>query len=386
MKPIHFIFLMILTAYISISAFEVVVVATLIYTIYKLIKKEVSLKGQLTIPLTVYTIPTITSNLIYNLPMIGRAVEESLFQFVYLIKDRFTLTLKDFEKINLFIIFVGVVSSIVAFGKLYFTGQLFPIWGGPFEVGTFFAVFAISSLGMYFQTGKKVYLVLFIYFSSFVFASARRSCMMGYIFTLGLFLFLYRKYMTRKITIMILSASAIISVVAVGYLYQKDYRFKAMVEAVSNPDDKQLDTALSSRWTLFWQGVEVIKRDIQEGNVVALMVGHGIFPGARLEPKSVNGTTYESVIFISEITSRGIIGLVGVLILMFSYYRFLIKIRNKIQQNHAAVLCMMMPLSVLFAGSIFSAFWDALMPLYIILFGLGERFYSSIVPSMCAKV
>lgn len=376
MKSIYLILLLILTAYLSISAFEVVVVGGLLYTIYKLIKKEISLKGTLTTPLIVYTAATIAGNLIYNLPMIGRAIEEGVFQFLYLLKDKFSLDLKDFEKINLFIITVGLVSSIVAIGKFYFTGQLSPIWGGPFEVGTFFAVFAISSLGMYFYTGRKVYLIFFVYFSAFVFLSTKRNSMVGYLFTLGLFIFLYRKLISKKVMITVLSTVLVVSVTTISYLYQKDYRFKAMVEVVSSPDDKQLDKALSSRWTLFWQGVEVIKRDIKDGNVVALLVGHGVFPGARLEPKSVNGTTYESVIFISELTSRGLIGLLGIMMLMFYYYSFLFKLKDKVEQKDAVVLSVMMPLSVLFAGSIFSVFWDALMPLYFLMFGLGERYFS----------
>lgn len=372
-----FFFLLILTAYMSISAFEVLVVILLIYGIYKVIKGELFLKGTLTVPITIYSIPTILGNLIYNISMIGRAIEESIFQFLYVLKGSFDFSLKDFEKINIFIIFVGLISSIVAIGKLYFLGELSPIWGGPFEVGTFFAVFAISSLSMYFYTGKRIYLVLFLYFSAFVFLSTKRNSMIGYIFTLGLFLYLYKNHINIKKLFLIGILTGLVSGLLIGYLYQKDIRFRAMLEVVENPEDKHLDTAFSLRWTLFWQGVEVIKRDFQEHNIVALFVGHGVFPGARLEPKSANGTTYESVIFISEMTSRGLIGLFGIIFMMFSYYRFLLSLRNKLLQKDVVVLSVMMPLSILFAGSIFSGFWDALMPLYFLMFGVGEKFIKS---------
>lgn len=370
---ILYIYFLVVSAFISISAFEACVVAGLIFLIYKILTKSLTLKGTLKYPLMIYTFPTILSNIFYSLHYIGRGIEESIFQFIYFLKDVHKFNIKDFERIANLFVFMGIVSSIVTIFKYVFLNDLAPIWGGLFEVGTFFGVFAIISLGLYLHSGKRVYLLIFIYFSFFVFFSGRRNSMIGYLITILIFLFVQRKFFNIK-TILKISIGLLITIsLTLAYLYKYDQRFQAMLGLIKDSSNQQLDTAFSLRWTLFWQGVTVIKNDIQNHNIIPILIGHGTFPGERLEPKSSNGSTYESIIFISETISRGIIGLFGILYILLNYYRFLFSVDLK--KEDIIVFTFSMPLSILFAGSIFSGFWDALMPLYFLLFGLTENYF-----------
>ncbi|MCX8060613.1 MAG: hypothetical protein N3C13_05385, partial [Aquificaceae bacterium] len=118
-------------------------------------------------------------------------------------------------------------------------------------------------------------------------------------------------------------------------------------------------------------GIEVVRRDFREGNWLPLLIGHGVNSGYYLEPKSPVGGVYESVLLISELIEKGFIGLLFVLWLYWVYLRFLLRFKIS-ERGDYLLLPLLLALGSHLAGAVFTFFWDALLPLYLIMFRLVE--------------
>jgi hypothetical protein len=75
------------------------------------------------------------------------------------------------------------------------------------------------------------------------------------------------------------------------------------------------------------KGVEVIKKDIENRNILPLLIGHGYAAGERLDPPSPLGRSYESIFLISELINIGLIGLIGIMFLMYRFFKFTITVK-----------------------------------------------------------
>jgi hypothetical protein len=120
-------------------------------------------------------------------------------------------------------------------------------------------------------------------------------------------------------------------------------------------------------------GIDIISKDFREGRWERLILGNGIRSGLYLpqkrSPKSWE--RYESIILVSEFIERGIVGLLAILsIYLIAFKKFLgLKLRKDIEVLY---LVGFLPLLIHLIGSLFTFFWDALLPLYLVLYKIGE--------------
>ncbi|MCX7760496.1 MAG: hypothetical protein N2Z81_04845 [Hydrogenothermaceae bacterium] len=377
-------YFLVISAFVSISVFEIFVGILLIITLYNLVKRKLSLNGTILKPLSLYSFSTLLTTSLYG--SVSKAVEQAIFPFIYLLKDKFEVDYEFFRRLNLLLIFIGLFLSPIALYKYFVLNDYGMLWGGPFEMGMWFSFFALASLSMsiyHFKNDsfkKYLYFVIFLFFVGFVLLSARRNSLIGFGATLAFMIFVYRYLLPKKIILFIVSGFLILSLGFGFYLVNKDSRFRTLYDIFSGKSqltDETANTIVSGRWQLFQEGVEVIKKDFKDGNYFNILFGHGVGCGNRLQPKAYNGSDYESTIFISEFIIRGVVGLVGILWMMLSYFTYLLRI-NFVLLEDILVAPSLFMLGCIFVGSLFSGFWDALLPLYLLLFGITESFYHKI--------
>ena len=116
--------------------------------------------------------------------------------------------------------------------------------------------------------------------------------------------------------------------------------------------------------------VRTLKEDIEEGNIINILFGHGIRAGNYILGGNASAPLQrlESVIFVSELVERGIIGLVGEIIIWFYVTMFFVRGRA----NDPLVLVFAVPLALHLFGSVFRPFWNVTLPLYLLLFRIAE--------------
>ncbi|MCX7738956.1 MAG: hypothetical protein N2Z80_06045 [Hydrogenothermaceae bacterium] len=386
-KEEYIIYGLIVSAFVSISVFESLTSILLLYTVYFSVKKSINIRGKLLGGLSLYSLPTLISTSLYG--SVGKAVEQSVFPFLYLLKDRVKLGLDSFKKVNLILIGIGWILAPVALYKYQFLGEYGMLWGGPFEIGMWFSLFSIASLSMFILSSKYKETVKMIFYGSsftvftiFALLSARRNSILGFFVTLVIMMFIYRRLIPKKILTVIFSVVLVSGLIFSLYLVKRDVRFEVLYKVARGEvslNDETANLIASGRWQLLNEGLEVIKKDIQNLNLFNLFVGHGVGCGNRLKPKSFNGSDYESTIFISEFIVRGIFGLLGIFLMMFSYYRFIFSLKFSLVEDLLLAPSLLM-LSCIFIGSIFSVFWDALLPLYLLMFGVSENYLKNRPP------
>ncbi len=374
------VYLLILSAVVSISVFEALIILSLLYHAYKSIRERNLKLGNLGLPLLLYAVPTVLSTTLYTFKDIGKAIERGVFPLIYIFWKGTGIKGELFYRANILMVLCGAFLVPVVFYRFYKEGVPSPLWGGPFEVGNLYALFSLSSLSLYLRTRRHIYILLFVLFIGMVFFSMRRSSMIGLVVSLLFALWLLRGMLSRKFILSVLGVVAICGGVATAVLVQKDYRFKALYEVITGKralDDATLQEVSTYRWGLFKQGLSVVKKDLKELNLVPILMGHGYEPGRRLEPKpTINGyegTQYESIFILTEYIERGLIGLLGIIWLVVSYYRSLIRHRLK----DLTSLSFLLALSIQLSGAVFTGFWDAMLPLFLVMYRLGYEYERS---------
>ncbi len=367
-----FVFLL-LSAFISISAFQILVALSLITLLVVSFRDKHRPAGILFSPLVLISIPTFLSTAIFNTNYL-KSVNQSIYSFLYLEKDYVCADNIQFRLINTILIAMGLVTIPVIAYKYIALKRNSPFWGGEFEIGHFYRLFTLAALSLFFYTKKKSYLVLGLLYSAVVFFSTKRSSVLGLIVAVGLLLFFGRRYIERRVLVAILACFLITSSIFVYVCVQKDPRFGTAYNLLSGKEkisDDTLNTITSLRWTLFQEGVRIISHDIEKGNVVNLLIGHGIKYYKKLGLKYTY-SAYESVFVISELIERGVIGLGGIIFFYWRYFSFVFRFRVQGREDFLLLSCLLFP-SAHFGGMIFTDFWDAIVPLYLLLFGMVEN-------------
>ncbi|MFN3814253.1 MAG: hypothetical protein ACK4SM_06495 [Aquificaceae bacterium] len=364
--------LLTLLAFFSITLFETALILVLLYYAFLCIKREEIPKGILMPPLLLYAIPTFLSTLFFAPNLIDKGIERSLFLLLYLAGSRVEANENYLHRLNLLLILIGIALIPIVLYRFSTMGEPAPFWGGWFEVGTFYSLFSLSSLSLFLKTRRLKYLMLFFLFISLVFFSGRRSVMLSLGITLVLFFFLIRRFIKIRHMVILWLSFMLIGMTFSYFFMQKDVRFQALYKVFVGDkglNQETLNTISSVRWNNLKAGIEVIRRDVQQRDLLPLLIGHGINPGERLSVKPAIGSTYESFFFISELIERGLLGIVGILWSFFAYYSFLFRFRVR---EFLFLPFLLMP-SVMFIGSIFTVFWDALLPLYLLYFRMVEK-------------
>jgi len=365
------VYILLISAFVSITLFEALIILYLLYYAYILLKGR-RLGGMLIKPLLLHSASVLVSTILYVPQASGKAIERGLFLLLYGLGGYVERRRELLLNVNRLLIAAGSLLIPVVLYRFYKTGQPAPLWGGWFEVGVLYSIFSLAAVAMFLEFRRFRYFVLFMIFTAFVFLSMRRSGMMGYGLTLLLLLWLLRDRVSRKV---LLGVALVLIAGGVGssfILSKKDVRFKTVFEVITGEreiNDETLNIISSTRWDIAKAGIEVIKRDLREGNYLPLLIGHGIDSGYYLEPRSPVGGSYESVFLLSEFIEKGALGLLGVLWVMVAYYAYVLRVGL---QDFLEIPLLLAP-SVLFIGSVFTFFWDALLPLYLFLFRILEK-------------
>jgi hypothetical protein len=372
----NFLPLLVAAAFISISLYEILSALFLLSFFYVSIRERRKPRGMLLTPLILYSVPTFASTAIYNPTHLVRAAGQAIFPLLYVGKDHVAAGERFFLAINRLLALTGVLLIPVIAYRFLMLKEIAPLWGGPFEIGLFYTFFALSALSLFFFSRKKRYLLLFIVFAILIFFSTKRAPVIGFFFALILLSFINRRSIDRKIFFFVAASLLVISVAAFSILVHEDVRFHTFYNVVigrERVNDATLDRITSIRWTLFQRGVQVISNDLREGRVINLLIGHGLRPGQNLEPKAPPGyTSYESIFVISEFIERGMVGLLGILVLCVRYFVFVGRFAVSQKEDYLRLPFLLQPAALL-TGMIFTGFWDALLPLYLLLFGLVEN-------------
>lgn len=385
-KKENILIVLLASAYISISLFEIFIILFLIWELYLVSKREIKPNGVLTVPLFTIMVPSIASTLIYGkLKDLSGVLNQNFFFISYFMKDIFNPTAQLFKKLNTAVIIFCIIEAVVTFYNYFILKLTEPklIWGGPFEVGIIFALGSISAFVMFLiEKDKKIkviYFALFIIFTGFVFLTGKRNPILGIIF---IYLITFVKLLrlaniNRKFIMAVLSGVLILFVAGNIYAFYKFPKYQIMFRIITfdkTLTQEELNQFSSARWEIGKKGMEVIEKDIKNRDFLPLLIGHGYNSGYYLDPPSPVGRTYESIFLISELIQKGLIGLFGILLFMYLYFKFILTIKIINLQNFIAWPFAVFPTYFLIGG-IFSGMWDAILPLYILLFGLSERFY-----------
>ncbi|GAB6073256.1 O-antigen ligase family protein [Venenivibrio stagnispumantis] len=384
-KKENILIILLASAYISISLFEIFIILFLIWELYLVAKKEIKPRGVLTVPLFTIMVPSIASTLIYGkLKDLSGVLNQNFFFISYFMKDIFNPTTELFKKLNTLVIIFCSIEAVVTFYNYFVLKVEKPIWGGVFEVGIIFALGSISAFIMFLiekdKKFKVIYFALFIIFTGFVFLTGKRNPILGiiFIYLITLVKLLRLANINRKFIIAVLSSVLILFVAGNIYAFYKFPKYQIMFRIITfdkTLTQEELNEFSSARWEIGKKGIEVIEKDIKNRDFLPLLIGHGYNSGYYLEPPSPVGRTYESIFLISELIQKGLIGLFGILLFMYLYFKFILTIKINDLQNFIAWSFAVFPTYFLIGG-IFSGMWDAILPLYILLFGLSERFYS----------
>jgi hypothetical protein len=371
----YILILLTFSAFISISVFQALIVLALCLTLYSLFAESKRPSGILLFPFSLYAVPTFLSTALFNPSYLVKSLDQALFSFLYCFKEYIDPNNNVLLKINRMLVWVGIILIPVIAYRFIVQHRISVLSGGPFEMGLFFTLFSLASLSLYFFSRKILYLFLFPIFSSIVFFSTKRAPVIGFAVALILFILMVRRFMSRGFVFVIAAGFILASVIAVTILIQKDMRFQALSRVLTGEagiDDEYADKIVSFRWGNFKAGITIVKNDLANRNITHILLGHGIHPGMQLNPQPVFGTNYESLSIISEFIERGLVGLAGMLFVYLRYATFLFRFRVTRTEDFLKLPLLLVP-SAHMAGTIFTFFWDARLPLYYLFFGLIEK-------------
>jgi hypothetical protein len=371
----YILILLTFSAFISISVFQALIVLALCLTLYSLFAESKRPSGILLFPFSLYAVPTFLSTALFNPSYLVKSLDQALFSFLYCFKEYINPNNNVLLKINRMLVWVGIILIPVIAYRFIVQHRISVLSGGPFEMGLFFTLFSLASLSLYFFSRKILYLFLFPIFSSIVFFSTKRAPVIGFAVALILFILMVRRFMSRGFVFVIAAGFILASVIAVTILIQKDMRFQALSRVLTGEagiDDEYADKIVSFRWGNFKAGITIVKNDLANRNITHILLGHGIHPGMQLNPQPVFGTNYESLSIISEFIERGLVGLAGMLFVYLRYATFLFRFRVTRTEDFLKLPLLLVP-SAHMAGTIFTFFWDARLPLYYLFFGLIEK-------------
>ena len=372
-----YILLLVLSLFISITLLEGLLILGLIALILSFFKEKKIYGGKLFVPILLFALPTLLSTFLFHFRKFIKAVEEGVFQLVYFTKiekkdaDFLTKTIPYLFLIGFFLLLPFEIYSLLKYKEPR------PIWGGVFETGFFYTLFGITFLLFFIKERRYLFLFGFSFSLLIVILSYKRSMILAFIvmFFIVLFLLYRSKHLSRGVFLTFLSVFLVIG--AGGYLYLSkiDHRFKTFNEVLLGKkklNEETLNVILSGRYTLFKEGMEVIKEDIKEKRILQILIGHGVRAKEYLTPRSpIVQPRYESFFLFSEFIERGIVGIIGIILIYIIYFKELLTFRIK-ENSDFFRLILLIPLGIHLIQTIFTYFWDAMLPVFFILFKVYE--------------
>ncbi|WP_456400352.1 hypothetical protein [Persephonella sp.] len=380
-----FVYLLIISSFISISLFEVFVVIGILWAGYEFFKER-KFTGNLRFPVLAFSGVSMISTVLFAPKMVSKAIEEGIFQLLYFF--RIDTDKRKFIWIVYLFIGIGFILIPIIVYRFLTEGQPRAVWGSTFEVGQFYAEFTIFLLLfaiVFFREKKYKKLVLtfvgILLFLFILYLTHRRSPILGFLLvSFLLFIVLYKNRIISKKVFIPVNLFILSSAVA-GYIYLSltDVRFQILNDILTGKQEisfHTLNRISSARVVIGTDAINIIKNDIKEGNWANLLIGHGVRSGYYLphQYSPQNLYKYESVFILSEFIEKGSIGLIAIIAIFFIAFKTFLTV--KITDNDDIIaLGLFVPLLIHLVGSIFTFFWDALLPMYLLLFKIGEVYF-----------
>jgi len=363
------------SAIISVSLFQFL---NVLYLFFALFRRKFRFDGNLRLGVTLYSFSTLFGTTLFNHSVIVKAFGEAFLPFLYFWSK---------PKYDRWFIFLlpafGVVYFVFWAVKFYFFGEHKVFWGGPFRSVEFFSIFSLSTfiLSLNFR-GKKTFWFVFslgLLFLISVFLIKRRSFIIGVpiVSALVTISLLRNGFLNKRKLYAILLSCLFFMLSGMGYLIMKDERFEPIRKLIKGDRidvQEDLNTITSYRFELLQKALDVIQDDIKNKRVMNILFGHGIRAGKYILGENIPAPfeRFESFIFVSEIVERGVIGLLGEVLIWFHITIFFI--RRKVKNPEFLIFAI--PISLHLFGSIFRPFWNTTLPLYLFLFRLAEEYSS----------
>ena len=393
----YLLLLLYLSAFISITLMEGLILLTLAILLYQILREgpKLLLRGSIAVPLHMYISTTVVSTILFFPKMALKALGEGLFQLTYffMVKKEHASFLA--EKIPIISVGIGVFLLPVLMHNSAQKNDIKLLWGGVFEVGNFYSLFAIYSFLLAFYKLKGgaryhalVYLILSVIFVSVVFYSTRRSSLLALFLAIIIVLVLFYRnsIVSRKSLASIFLIC--LAVLATGYIYlsHSDPRIKLLNSIISGNaslSESTINEFSLNRFKFFLRALDVIQIDLMEKNLTHLLIGHGIRSGFNLPHPSLpkGPERYESIFIVSEFIEKGLIGVIGEIMIIFIALKRFLSIRIKDARDLPAIM-LFIPFLHHLGATIFTLFWDAVLPVYLLLFKTGEIYFSKTYPTI----
>ena len=382
----NYILLLTASIFLSISLFEILLVLGLLFAFYEFFKEKQIQKGILLKPILVFSGVSIFSTVLFNPLRITKGIEEGLFQLIYIFKVNREKVLDLGKKTTTLFIIFGFVLYPIAVYRYLKEGVAHVIWGSSYEAGHFYSIFSLTSLilSFYFYRKEKpifyFFVALYMVFSLIIVLSFRRTEFLEFFVgtVLVAVIFFKNRLINKKVLAAVFSYLFVFSVFDYWFLSKNDYRFKEMNKMLLQKEisEKELNRISSRRYHILLDAIDIIKEDIKEKRVLNLLFGHGVRSGAYLPHKRSKKTDekYESFFVISEFIEKGLVGTAAVLFIMFLAFKRFLKLKIVHEEQFFAVV-LFLPLILHLIGVTFTFFWDALLPLYFLLFKAGEVYF-----------
>ena len=379
---VKLVYTLVVSSFLSLTAFEILCGISLIRVFWK--AKMLLSRGLPELGLVVYGFSTLAGTFAFNPQASAKALEQALLPLTGILGKEVNPSQDVFKGINLTIFVLGNVSLLVALIRYFTQGEFKPIWGGPFEAGFLSSLLALSCFvyAVIYKEKKKLLIAFFAAGTAYAFLTliiSKRSPLLALILCLGLLVVVLRSFINLRLVFV--GSAALLLAVGVGFMYMKDRdeRFQRLYEVItlkSSPDRDTMNRILSNRVYLFERGLEVVKEDWKESRVLNLLVGHGVRPGFGLNLKRGDHRegSYESFVFFSEFIERGLIGLLGILVIYVSFFKTLFGLRLQKREQLVAIPSLFL-LGLHLTASLFTYFWDALLPLHLLTFFMARKFY-----------
>ncbi len=367
---------------ISITIHHALISLCTLIGIYLAIKSKMyPSKTLLLTPLHIFNFATVLSTALYVPEKLTYALKYSFLRYSYifphLIKPPSTEIL---NKISFALVIQGYLLIPVFLYNLLVLDRYKLLWGNIFKVAEVYALFTLFSVGLFLQKRNPFYAISAIVFFGIMIAPARRAELLGLMLTILFMVFLYVRHNRRylKAGLAVLGSLVILAVGGFLYLaeYKKDHRFVTamrIIEGEFTLNDEVLNSLSSRRWDILKAGLKVIEKDFSQGNIVHLLIGHGIYSGQKLDPPPpIRGLEfYESIVFVQEFIQRGFLGVIAMIFIFVRSIIFLIRL-NLDDQREIILLPFAAYLVFYNLSTIFTPYVNATMPLALFTFAVAE--------------
>ncbi len=353
------ILLTVLSAFISISIYQIFAALTILAGFYKLIiTKSKTKKNWVFIALIMHALFVGLGTILYKITKFDKIFELIFYTFIILNYSNFNkskikpIVMKYLPYLS---VMGGYVLSIYVLNKLSNGGKPIGFWGGFFVTGNLLSISIFSTFLIYKRNKNKVIkfliLSLNILFIFAIFKTGRRSLLLALIvcfFILGFYLaFIYNKSKKKKIAFVFLLLFTVISglVFLNNSNYHRIIEIREFINNYQNYNNDQLysklDSLSSNRIEIIRISYLIVKKSLQNNDYSKLLTGWGINTlQANLQKYNIDSSiskyfhSYESFVFINEFMHGGIFACLFSLIYYILMIIFFFKIITKKSDNY----------------------------------------------------